>query len=134
MSSGVLVGFLYSCFFVKTGSTSGFYEEAAVQEPDENARAQLLEAAILSNSIWNCRELHSYYVKHMPTPQEACKDKLKPTYGHSCGSLTIDNFDGFYTCTSSRFIMEPDTGPYITYTYAEVDAMIRKLYREKKLN
>lgn len=119
---------------VKTGSTSGFYEEAAVQEPDENARAQLLEAAILSNSIWNCRELHSYYVKHMPTPQEACKDKLKPTYGHSCGSLTIDNFDGFYTCTSSRFIMEPDTGPYITYTYAEVDAMIRKLYREKKLN
>ena len=70
----------------------------------------------------------------MPTPQEACKDKLKPTYGHSGGSLTIDNFDGFYTCTSSRFIMEPDTGPYITYTYAEVDAMIRKLYREKKLN
>lgn len=119
---------------VKTGSTSGFSEETAVQEPDENTRAQLLKAAILSNRIWNCRELYFYYVKHMPTPQEACKDKLKPKYGHSAGALTMDNFDGFYTCTSSRFIMEPDTGPYTTYTYAEVDAMIRKLYREKKLN
>lgn len=119
---------------VKIGSTSGFYEEAAVQESDENARAQLLEVAILSNRIWNCRELHSYYVKHMPTPQEACKDKLKPTYGHSSGSLITDNFEGFYTCTSSRFIIELITGPYTTYTYTEVDAMIRKLYRKKKLN
>ena len=73
------------------------------------------QAAILSNSIWNCANCTPTMSSTCQHLKEACKDKLKPTYGHSCGSLTIDNFDGFYTCTSSRFIMEPDTGPYITY-------------------
>ena len=120
----------------KTGSTSGFSKPAitpTLPEPDPQVRLQLLEAAILSETIWRRKELQHYYVSQMPTPQEAVKGILKPDCGYIGGTLDMENWGGSYDRTSSRLLLRPDHGNPIAYTYSEVDAAIRKLYRERKL-
>lgn len=121
----------------KSGSTSAFSlpsTEIPDLKPDKLNRTLLLVNTIFSNQIWVYSELRSYYIKHIPTFQEAYKDILAPKSSNSNGPLNLIGFNGSYTCDSNQLSIHPQKGSSITYAYSEVDAMIRKLYREKKLN
>lgn len=121
----------------KSGSTSAFSlpsTEIPDLRPDKLNRTLLLVNAIFSNQIWVYSELRSYYIKYIPTFQEACKDILAPKNSNSNGPLNLTSFNGSFTCDSNQLSIHPQKGSSITYAYSEVDAMIRKLYREKKLN
>lgn len=100
---------------------------------DPQQRLQLLEDVILSDRIWKRKDLYLYYINEMPTPQEACRNILKPEYGLSGGSLETTDWSGSYTCTANHLLLEPDSGFCVRYTYIEVDAAIRRLYRAAKL-
>lgn len=120
----------------KTGTSSGFSSGEATARADAldpQQRLHLLEDVILSDYIWNRKDLYLYYINEMPTPQEAYRNILKPEYGFRGGSLETTDWSGFYKCTANHLLLESDSGFCITYTYSEVDATIRRLYRATKL-
>lgn len=122
----------------KNGNTSDFEVPAPVEQKetavDPQERESLLETAILSGRIWNTEDLRDYYVEMMPTPREAIKGILKPQYSFSGGTLDIPGFDGFWTCTSCKLLLESgNRRKTIAYTYGDVDAAVRELYRANRL-
>lgn len=120
----------------KTGTSSGLSSGKATARAnalDPQQRLQLLEDVILSDRIWKCKDLYLYYINEMPTPQEACRNILKPEYGFRGGSLETTDWSGSYTCIANHLLLEPDSGFCVRYTYIEVDAAIRRLYRAAKL-
>lgn len=109
----------------KTGTSSGLSSGKATARAvalDPQQRLQLLEDVILSDRIWKRKDLYLYYINEMPTPQEACRNILKPEYGFSGGSLETTDWSGFYKCTAKHLLLEPDSGFCVRYTYIEVDA------------
>lgn len=98
--------------------------------PEE--REKLLETVLLSDRIWTVNTLRSYYVQNMPTPKEAIKDVINRN--HTGGTLTVEGFDGYFNGTAAKLILSDDAfKETVTYSYVEIDAAIRRLYRENKL-
>lgn len=122
----------------KIGNTSDFEIPAPTKQKetavDPQERESLLEAVILSGQIWNTEDLRDYYVEMMPTTKEAIKGILKPQYGVAGGTLDIPDLDGFWTCTSSKLLLESDNHrKTVSYPYSDVDAAVRELYRANRL-
>ena len=74
---------------------------------------------ILSDRIWKCKDLYLYYINEMPTPQEACRNILKPEYGFRGGSLETTDWSGSYTCIANHLLLEPDSGFCVRYVIAQ---------------
>ena len=128
---------------VQPEPSSGFGELAEVQpEPSSGsieeverfktpeARKALLEEIILSAYIWTPEKLYADYVQQMPTTKEAIAEIIKPRYNFRSCSITLGDLEGECTLNTSKMIVEinnPRTT--VIYSYTEVDAMIRELYR-----
>ena len=94
------------------------------------ARKALLEEIILSAYIWTPEKLYADYVQQMPTTKEAIAEIIKPRYNFRSCSITLKDLEGECTLNASKMIVEinnPRTT--VIYSYTEVDAMIRELYR-----
>lgn len=109
--------------------SSGSIEEVERFKTPE-ARKALLEEIILSAYIWTPEKLYADYVQQMPTTKEAIAEIIKPRYNFRSCSITFRDFEGECTLNASKMIVEinnPRTT--VIYSYTEVDAMIRELYR-----
>ena len=109
--------------------SSGSIEEVERFKTPE-ARKALLEEIILSAYIWTPEKLYADYVQQMPTTKEAIAEIIKPRYNFRSCSITLRDFEGECTLNASKMIVEinnPRTT--VIYSYTEVDAMIRELYR-----
>lgn len=108
-------------------------------EMTSEIRMGLLEKAV--REIWGWKKLYDTYVYKMPTTQEAIKEILRPAHGYRYGVLVSTTFDDVvacqYTCTSQLMELEIETRQEqseqtkVTYKYAEIDALVRQLYREQ---
>ena len=109
--------------------SSGSIEEVERFKTPE-ARKALLEEIILSAYIWTPEKLYADYVQQMPTTKEAIAEIIKPRYNFRSCSITLSDLEGECTLNTSKMIVEIDN-PLTTgiYSYTEVDAMIRELYR-----
>ena len=109
--------------------SSGSIEEVERFKTPE-ARKALLEEIILSAYIWTPEKLYADYVQQMPTTKEAIAEIIKPRYNFRSCSITLRDLEGECTLNTSKMIVEinnPRTT--VIYSYTEVDAMIRELYR-----
>lgn len=109
--------------------SSGSIEEVERFKTPE-ARKALLEEIILSAYIWTPEKLYADYVQQMPTTKEAIAEIIKPRYNFRSCSITLRDLEGECTLNASKMIVEinnPRTT--VIYSYTEVDAMIRELYR-----
>lgn len=109
--------------------SSGSIEEVERFKTPE-ARKALLEEIILSAYIWTPEKLYADYVQQMPTTKEAIAEIIKPRYNFRSCSITLSDLEGECTLNTSKMIVEinnPRTT--VIYSYTEVDAMIRELYR-----
>lgn len=99
-----------------------------------DVRKDLLEEIILSGKIWKPQKLRQDYIQQMPTTKEAITKILKPQYNYQGGTIFLKYYRGSYTLTAAKMILEIDA-PHetIVYTYTEVDALVRELYRNQKL-
>lgn len=103
-------------------------------------RTALLIKAV--KHIWEPKKLRDSYLREMPTPQEAIKNIIRPQNGYRAASLNVsaeENEILFYTCTNQTLQLQLGNSQNIVYKYAEVDRMIRQLYRggqlgEERLN
>ena len=94
------------------------------------ARKALLEEIILSAYIWTPEKLYADYVQQMPTTKEAIAEIIKPRYNFRSCSITLRDLEGECTLNTSKMIVEIDNPrTTVIYSYTEVDAMIRELYR-----
>lgn len=94
------------------------------------ARKALLEEIILSAYIWTPEKLYADYVQQMPTTKEAIAEIIKPRYNFRSCSITLSDLEGECTLNTSKMIVEIDNPrTTVIYSYTEVDAMIRELYR-----
>ena len=117
----------------KAEPSSGFAEEAERFETPE-ARRVLLEEIVLSGNLWKPEKLYADYVQYMPTTKEAIAEILKPRYNFRSCSLILEGLKGHCTLNSTKAIIEIDLPrTTVVYSYTEVDAMIRELYRAHKL-
>ena len=118
---------------IKPELSSGFKEEAERFKTPE-ARKALLEELILFGCIWEPEKLHADYVQQMPTTKEAIAEILKPRYNFRSCSISLNGLEGQCTLNASKLIVEIDNPrTTVIYSYTEVDAMIRELYRGGKL-
>ena len=118
---------------VKPEPSSGYKEEAERFKTPE-ARKVLLEELILFGCIWEPEKLHADYVQQMPTTKEAIAEILKPRYNFRSCSISLNGLEGQCTLNASKLIVEIDNPrTTVIYSYTEVDAMIRELYRGGKL-
>ncbi|MFR3174998.1 MAG: ParB N-terminal domain-containing protein [Acutalibacteraceae bacterium] len=118
---------------IKPELSSGFTEEAERFETPE-ARKALLEELILFGCIWEPEKLHADYVQQMPTTKEAIAKILKPRYNFWLCSISLNGLEGLCTLNASKLIVKIDNPcTTVIYSYTEVDAMIRELYRGGKL-
>lgn len=109
--------------------SSGSIEEVERFKTPE-ARKALLEEIILSAYIWTPEKLYADYVQQMPTTKEAIAEIIKPRYNFRSCSITIRDLEGECTLNASKMIVEIDNPrTTVIYSYTEVDAMIRELYR-----
>ena len=109
--------------------SSGSIEEVERFKTPE-ARKALLEEIILSAYIWTPEKLYADYVQQMPTTKEAIAEIIKPRYNFRSCSITFRDFEGECTLNTSKMIVEIDNPrTTVIYSYTEVDAMIRELYR-----
>ena len=109
--------------------SSGSIEEVERFKTPE-ARKALLEEIILSAYIWTPEKLYADYVQQMPTTKEAIAEIIKPRYNFRSCSITLRDFEGECTLNTSKMIVEIDNPrTTVIYSYTEVDAMIRELYR-----
>ena len=109
--------------------SSGCVEEVERFKTPE-ARKALLEEIILSAYIWTPEKLYADYVQQMPTTKEAIAEIIKPRYNFRSCSITLRDLEGECTLNASKMIVEinnPRTT--VIYSYTEVDAVIRELYR-----
>ena len=109
--------------------SSGSIEEVERFKTPE-ARKALLEEIILSAYIWTPEKLYADYVQQMPTTKEAIAEIIKPRYNFRSCSIILRDLEGECTLNASKMIVEinnPRTT--VIYSYTEVDAMIRELYR-----
>ena len=116
----------------QTEPSSGSIEEVEWFKTPE-ARKALLEEIILSAYIWTPEKLYADYVQQMPTTKEAIAEIIKPRYNFRSCSITLRDLEGECTLNASKMIVEinnPRTT--VIYSYTEVDAMIRELYRAHK--
>ena len=93
---------------------------------DEIARRKHLEEAILSYYV--AEEIFEYYISHLPTSQEAIKEKLKPRGGFSFrynGKLEV-------TLNNYSFMLDAN-GETDAFKYSEVDSCIRDMIRSGRL-
>ena len=93
---------------------------------DEIARRKHLEEAILSR--YDAEEIFEYYISHLPTSQEAIKEKLKPRGGFSFrynGKLEV-------TLNNYSFMLDAN-GETDAFKYSEVDSCIRDMIRSGRL-
>ncbi len=130
----------------KAELSSGSVEQPGKAEPSSDlvkemeyfgtldARKDLLEEIILSGKIWKPQKLRQDYIQQMPTTKEAITKILKPQYNYQGGTIFLKYYRGSYTLTAAKMILEIDA-PHetIVYTYTEVDALVRELYRNQKL-
>ena len=118
---------------IKPEPSSGFIEEAERFETPW-ARKALLEELILSGEIWEPEKLRADYVQQMPTTKEAIAEILKPRYNFRSCSFSLNGLEGRCILNASKLIVEiDDPRTTVIYSYREVDAMIRELYRGGKL-
>ena len=109
--------------------SSGSIEEVERFKTPE-ARKALLEEIILSAYIWTPEKLYTDYVQQMPTTKEAIAEIIKPRYNFRSCSITLRDLEGECTLNASKMIVEIDNPrTTVIYSYTEVDAMIRELYR-----
>ena len=109
--------------------SSGSIEEVERFKTPE-ARKALLEEIILSAYIWTPEKLYADYVQQMPTTKEAIAEIIKPRYNFRSCSITLRDLEGECTLNTSEMIVEIDNPrTTVIYSYTEVDAMIRELYR-----
>ena len=109
--------------------SSGSIEEVERFKTPE-ARKALLEEIILSAYIWTPEKLYADYVQQMPTTKEAIAEIIKPRYNFRSCSITLRDLEGECTLNASKMIVEIDNPrTTVIYSYTEVDAMIRELYR-----
>ena len=109
--------------------SSGSIEEVERFKTPE-ARKALLEEIILSAYIWTPEKLYTDYVQQMPTTKEAIAEIIKPRYNFRSCSITLRDLEGECTLNTSKMIVEIDNPrTTVIYSYTEVDAMIRELYR-----
>ena len=109
--------------------SSGSIEEVERFKTSE-ARKALLEEIILSAYIWTPEKLYADYVQQMPTTKEAIAEIIKPRYNFRSCSITLRDLEGECTLNTSKMIVEIDNPrTTVIYSYTEVDAMIRELYR-----
>lgn len=109
--------------------SSGSIEEVERFKTPE-ARKALLEEIILSAYIWTPEKLYADYVQQMPTTKEAIAEIIKPRYSFRSCSITLRDLEGECTLNTSKMIVEIDNPrTTVIYSYTEVDAMIRELYR-----
>ena len=112
--------------------SSGSIEEVERFKTPE-ARKALLEEIILSAYIWTPEKLYADYVQQMPTTKEAIAEIIKPRYNFRSCSITLSDLEGECTLNTSKMIVEIDNPrTTVIYSYTEVDAMIRELYRAHK--
>ena len=112
--------------------SSGSIEEVERFKTPE-ARKALLEEIILSAYIWTPEKLYTDYVQQMPTTKEAIAEIIKPRYNFRSCSITLSDLEGECTLNTSKMIVEIDNPrTTVIYSYVEVDAMIRELYRAHK--
>ena len=112
--------------------SSGSIEEVERFKTPE-ARKALLEEIILSAYIWTPEKLYTDYVQQMPTTKEAIAEIIKPRYNFRSCSITLRDLEGECTLNTSKMIVEIDNPrTTVIYSYVEVDAMIRELYRAHK--
>lgn len=112
--------------------SSGSIEEVERFKTPE-ARKALLEEIILSAYIWTPEKLYADYVQQMPTTKEAIAEIIKPRYNFRSCSITLSDLEGECTLNTSKMIVEIDNPrTTVIYSYVEVDAMIRELYRAHK--
>ena len=118
---------------IKPELSSGYKEEAERFKTPE-ARKVLLEELILFGCIWEPEKLPADYVQQMPTTKEAIAEILKPRYNFRSCSISLNGLEGQCTLNASKLIVEIDNPrTTVIYSYTEVDAMIRELYRGGKL-
>lgn len=118
---------------IKPELSSGLVEEMEYfGTPD--VRKDLLEEIILSGKIWKPQKLRQDYIQQMPTTKEAITKILKPQYNYQGGTIFFKYYRGSYTLTAAKMILEIDA-PHetVVYTYTEIDALVRELYRNRKL-
>ena len=109
--------------------SSGSIEEVERFKTPE-ARKALLEEIILSAYIWTPEKLYADYVQQMPTTKDAIAEIIKPRYNFRSCSITLSDLEGECTLNTSKMIVEIDNPrTTVIYSYTEVDAMIRELYR-----
>lgn len=109
--------------------SSGSIEEVERFKTPE-ARKALLEEIILSAYIWTPEKLYADYVQQMPTTKEAIAEIIKPRYNFRSCSITLRDLEGECMLNTSKMIVEIDNPrTTVIYSYTEVDAMIRELYR-----
>lgn len=93
---------------------------------DDREWQKFLEKAILM--FYKPRKLMKYYLKYLPTPQEAAKEFLKPDNGYSGYS----NFPYNIVATSSLFQVTFRHNKK-EFKYSEVDSCIRDMFRSGRL-
>lgn len=108
-------------------------EEMQDAELSSEERGEALKNFILLGRLWNPAELYRWYCAEMPTPKEAIERMLRPKAGIE---ETLGRpFPGFnYRRTPKKLIVDlSGRGEYASYSYAEVDAAVRELYRKNYL-
>lgn len=101
------------------------YREAFVELSEEEREALLFRYIPI---MYNVKELYNYYKTEWPTPAEAIKAVLKPRYGSHGGGGPKYDFEqrSSKTYVSSKGNSKRD----VIFTYSEIDAAIRQMFRD----
>ena len=114
-------------------STSAFSEPSKTNasSPKEERFSEEDREILLFRYIplmYDVKRLFRYYRTKWPTPAEAIKAVLKPRYGlHAGGGSDYD----FEQRSNKTYVSSKGNSKYdVTFTYSEIDAAIRQMFRD----
>ncbi|HEX3017917.1 MAG TPA: ParB/RepB/Spo0J family partition protein [Caproicibacter sp.] len=123
----------------KSGTGSAFPETS--EDSEESTKPEVPK---YDSPYWNERilsalkyhydknEIYAFYIFQVPTTSEAIKEKLKPAYGYSGGSVKFsDDTWGDLTARSQKMTVTCGIKA-VCLTYSQVDEIIRKAIRNGK--
>ena len=115
----------------KSGITSSL-EASGEETVSVPLDSKWIEEAIRNRSFM-CQQLIEFYSLSIPTTSESVQF-LKTEYRHSGATVTYSNRrSGFLDFGSSTIDLEFPESQSVSYTYSELDSIIRKMIREQKL-
>lgn len=123
----------------KSGTGSAFSEESSDHSDTTKSQATDYSSQYWSKKVvsalrqhYDKKDIYTYYLFQVPTTAEAIKEKLKPAYGYSGGTVDFsDKLVGDCTASSQKITVSCGRKS-IDLSYSQVDGIIRNAIRGGK--